>query len=92
MVNPEIIKLGARAIIDYLDGHTEEFNRLTKIAMVINNQISCCCGGKKIPCLYGGKGNKVEAEICTRCGQVFIDKTKHGYKHGKLIVWRDRAC
>lgn len=87
MINPGVIKVSAQAIVDYLGGNLNEFERLANMAMRLSEEEMTCsnCGGVQIPCRIGHKKDMKKGHICTECGQVII----HGeiYRKGKDL-WR----
>lgn len=72
-MNPEVVKLAYRCIIDYLGGDMNQFNKLINEAMRISNIITCpCCNNAMVE----GKKGKTKEKIllCTKCG--YIEKQK----------------
>jgi hypothetical protein len=75
-------QLISRAVIQYLDGNMDEFERLKAMALKANNEMACDnCNGVQIPCRIGHKGNMQRGYICTKCGQVVINGKI--YRQGK---------
>lgn len=69
----EAIQYAARAIIDYLGGNVQECKRLSRLATKANSRMVCAnCGGIKLPCRVGRKGNWKHGYICTDCGQITV--------------------
>ncbi|MCX7905003.1 MAG: hypothetical protein N2486_10910 [Caloramator sp.] len=68
-MSPEVAKLAYRAIIDYLGGDIERYNKLINEAMRISNIITCpCCNNAMVE---GKKGKtKEKIMLCTKCGNI----------------------
>lgn len=76
MLSKKAAKYCARAIVDYLNGDFDKFNRLVSIAMKMNNEYSCSnCGNLTVPAkFYINKYKYKKVEICTSCGQIAYKK------------------
>jgi hypothetical protein len=76
-MSPEVQRLAAQCIIDYLGGHKERFEELVDKAMILQGELKCTCGKLMVPCRYGKKHYKIHGYLCTSCGKI-VDK--HVYK------------
>lgn len=83
-MSPEVQRLAFRCIIDCMAGQEDEFNRLVRIAMKLNGELTCKhCGGLLVSCRYGSKKNKKSGYFCTMCGQ--IESEGIVIKNGKRV-------
>lgn len=70
-MSPEVEKLVAKCVVNYLGGHKEDFDRLLDKAMRLNGEMACKnCGDTYIPCGFGRKGKMKSGYICLKCGQI----------------------
>lgn len=84
MHNKEAIKYAACAIVDLLANDRKRYLQNSERAAILSNYKTCSCGGLLISCEYKHQ----KAEICFKCGQLYID----GINVRKCNLGRGNKC
>jgi hypothetical protein len=66
VVNQDVVKYAARAVVRYLDGNLDEYKRLTDMAMSFHTKEP-----ELMDCRYKVNGQWVKAKINWNTGEIF---------------------